>query len=78
MSLVRRGRPRLPGNNTIIDVQLPNAHIERIDALMGPGRRGLFIRSAVEKHLKLVGDMMAQRASRARRAVKEPPPEDQD
>jgi predicted DNA-binding protein len=43
------GRPKLGVIATTL--RLPAALLERIDALMGPGRRAQFIREAVEAEL---------------------------
>jgi hypothetical protein len=47
------GRPKLH-NTTVIQLYLSLDHIARIDALMGRHRRGIFLRSAVERELARV------------------------
>lgn len=49
-SAPRMGRPPLGIISTT--VRLPRAVLERIDALLGPGRRAQFIREAVERELE--------------------------
>jgi hypothetical protein len=49
-SAKRMGRP--PLGNKATQVRLPQAIMDRIDALMGANRRAQFIREAVENELK--------------------------
>ena len=50
VSAPRMGRPKLGVIATTL--RLPAALLDRIDALMGPGRRAQFIREAVEAELR--------------------------
>lgn len=68
------GRPKLE-NHTMIQIMLPDRDIERIDTLMGPKRRGLLVRSAVERELKRLEALVR---AEDRREIKARPPEEQD
>lgn len=52
-SRAQMGRP--PLGNKATQVRLPQAVMDRIDALAGPNRRAQFIREAVENELKRRG-----------------------